>query len=169
MSRARLRWNTRDAHCGDSLELFPKHKFLSNAHTPGRDGCHQKKNILFRKHKANYCPIKKVHISHVTVQGKRLPLVRQVICLGVISVCCCRGRKRKRLKTLLLSFWPPTLNPRLNLLFLCSLPCLKINFKLSFLKAALTAFGLISVPIPSPNATGHLSSLEYLHPPPLTS
>ena len=82
--------------------------------------------------------LSKRHTSHtLQFKGKQLPLVRQVICLGVTSVCC-RGRKRKRLKTLLLSLWPPTLNPLLNLSFLCWLPCSKINFKLSFPKAALT-------------------------------
>lgn len=29
-----------------------------------------RKKIPFRKHKANYCPIEKAHISHITVQGK---------------------------------------------------------------------------------------------------
>ena len=54
---------------GDSLELFPKHKFLSKAHTPSQDGCHRKKNILFRKHKANYCPVGKVHISRYSLRA----------------------------------------------------------------------------------------------------
>ena len=105
------------------------------------------------------------YISHVLqFKGKLLPLVRQVICLGVISGCCCQGRKRKRLNSMLQSLHHLYLTPQsplphsssfcfkflfqvssLHHLYLTSqvsvlTALFKINLKPSFLKVAFSFF-----------------------------
>lgn len=84
--------------------------------------------------------------------GKRVPLVRQVICLGVASDCCCR-EKKGRLKTLLPC--PSAPHPTPTSYSFCADRTVTSQLQTKVSESSLSEPTLlVTVPIPSPNATG---------------
>lgn len=150
-----------DVHQGNNLKLFPKHKFLCKYPQFKPDWMLPEKKFLNKQ----IIVISKKYPSYVLqFNGKWLPLVRQVICLGVISDCCCRGKKRNRLKTYCHPFI--TLIPFLKLTsFYADLPTKhQLSTKVSNRSLNHTPW-VVTVPIPSSNAIKtHFLSPEYFPP-----